>query len=269
MKIKQLCYTAILALSACFAQAETKSFESSNINSFQGFPYPALDLNGLDQIKIRVNQVKEDPSHPIANFDLQRVEFNFPNANNLIATNFQRVVNSPDTYRTIITSPWVFKKLLVEVVSYDFFDKNRFNYRIMVVENNSNINNIDLAQGTDLIAGDAELVNVTKNKVVDVVRTKFLNKPLTLRLYDQTSLEGAKIQAVWMGHGTKVLTLSATIYPEQKPVALLLETVFEEQRVKVKLDDAYHGPETPDESLRLLLEQAFGPLPYPETPLPQ
>lgn len=267
MKIKQLLCLAFFALTASVSQAELKSFEASNINSYNHYLYPGLDLNGLDNIKIRVDQ-QIDPNQPMPVIDVKRIEFNFPNANNLVATQFTKVPGTTDTYRSILTSPWVFKKVLIELVSFDFFDQARFNYRVMVVENNSNINNLELAQGIELFAGDAMLVNKTPNKVVDVVRTRYLDKALTLRLYDQASMDNIKIQAIWMGHGTEVLNLPATVFPDQKPVAIVLDTVFDDQRIKVRLDDAYYGPETPDQSLRALLEQAFGPLPYPEQPLP-
>ncbi len=271
MKLKKLFSVAALVIASSVTQAEVKLFEASYINSFSSNVYPGLDLNGLDQIKISVDK-KSSVENPAPTFDLKRIEFKFPNANNLITTNFTKLVNTPDTYRAVVTSPWVFKKVMVEVNSYDFLEHNRFNYRVIVMDSTSNINNIEQAQGFDLFAGDAELVDVSPNKIVDVVRTKFLDKPLTLRLLDKVSPEGVKIEAIWMGHGTEILTLPSSFFPELKPVALILTKIAgpipDEQRIKVRFDDAYTGPETAEEDLRFLLEQAFGPLPYPEAPLP-
>ena len=267
MKIRNLFSVAALVIASSITQAEIKLFEANNINSFSSNIYPNLDLNGLDQIKISVdNKISQD--NPAPTFDLKRIEFKFPNANNLVATNFTKLINTPDTYRAVVTSPWVFKKVMVEVNSHDFYEKNRFTYRVIVMDNTSSINNIEQTQGFDLFGGDAELVDTSPKKVVDVVRTNYLDKPLTLRLLSNASPEGIKIEAIWLGHGTKILTLPFPIYPEQKPISLILETVFDEKFIKVRLDDAYNGPETPEERLHSLLEQAFGPLPYPEAPLP-
>lgn len=267
MKITQIFTSAALVLATAFTQAELKSFDTKDINSFSNFVYPTLNLDNLDKINISLDeQVSPNDPMPIINF--KKVEFKFANANNLVVSNFTQLINTPDTYRAIVTSPWVFKKVMVELKGYEFSDHGRFSYQVYVVENSSNINDIELMQGLALFGGDAELINTTPNKVVDVVRTKYLDKPLTLRLLDQVSIDGIKIEAIWMGHGTKILTLPFPIYPEQKPVALIVDTVFDDKRIKVRLDDAYFGPETPDESLHILLEQAFGPLPSPEAPQP-
>lgn len=267
MKITKIFTSAALVFATAFIQAEVKTFDSNNIHSFSNFVYPDLILDNIDQINIRLDeQVTQNNPMPI--IDFKRVEFKFANANNLVASNFTQLINIPDTYRAIVTSPWVFKKVMVELKGNEFSDHGHFSYQVFVVENSSSLNDIELVQGLALFGGDAELINTTPNKVVDVVRTKYLDKPLTLRLLDQASIDGIKIEAIWMGHGTKILTLPFPIYPEQKPVALIVDTVFDDKRIKVRLNDAYYGPETPDESLRLLLEQAFGSLPSPEAPLP-
>jgi hypothetical protein len=269
MNIKHLLSISVLVATSAFSQAEIKSFETNSINSFSTNIYPNLDLNGLDKIKINIDQ-KENQDYPHEAFDIKRVEFNFPNANNLVATNFKKLVDSPNIHRAVVTSPWVFKKVMVEILSHEFHNNTPFNYRVIVMDNTSNINNIEQANGIDLLGGDAQLVNTSVKTVVDVIRTRYLNKPLTLRLFDDASYEGIQIEAIWMGHGRETLILPVAFDPRLKPVTLLLEEspdpMIDDKRIKVRLDNAYHGPETPDESLRALLEHAFGPLPYPETP---
>lgn len=267
MKIKNFFSTVALVLASTFAQAEIKTFEATDINFSNILFYPTLNLEGLDRIKIRIDQ-QINPNTPMPNYEIKKVEFNFPDANNLVASDFTQLTNFPDTYRAIITGPWVFKKIMVELTAYNFFDQSHFSYRVKVVENTSNINNIELVEGLDLFTGNAELKNITPSKVVDIVSTSYLDKPLTLRLLNQPDIDGIKIEAIWMGHGTEILTLPFHIYPEQKPVSLILETVFNDQRIKVRLDNAYNGPETPDESLKFLLEQAFGLLEQDFGPLP-
>jgi hypothetical protein len=264
MKILKILSAATLVIASSLSQAETKLFEANNINSFGSNIYPSLDLNGLDKIKISINK-SESQNEPMPTLEIKRVEFSFPHANNLIASNFTKIANSSDTYRAVVTSPWIFKKVMVEIISYEFLERTRFSYQVFIMDSTSNINNIEQTPGFGLFGGDAELIDVSPNKVVDVVRTNFLGKPLTLRLLDKASPEGVKIEAIWMGHGTEILTLQSTVYPELKPVALVLtqvsDPVADEQRIKARFDDAYYGPETPEESLRFLLEQAFGSLP--------
>ncbi len=267
MKIKPIISIVAMIFATTLAQAEIQKFEATQINNSNHFIYPNLNLQALDNITISLDkQFKE--GDPMPEFDIKRVEFKFQNANNLVASNFSKVPNTPDIYRAIVTSPWVFKKVMIELRSYDFFDTTRFNYQVKVVESTSHINDLDLAEGIDLLIGDAELNNITNAKIVDVVRTRYLDKPLTLRLLNQAGPKGINIEAIWMGHGTEILTIPFPVYPEQKPVSLSLKTVFDDQFIKVRLDDAYQGPETSDESLRNLLEQAFGPLPYPEPTMP-
>jgi hypothetical protein len=258
MKLKRLFSTAALVIASSLSQAEMKSFEVKNINSYSSNIYPNLDLNGLDQIK--VNLVQEAiPNSSTVIVNIKRVEFNFPNANNLIVKNLKKMPNLPGTYRAVVTSPWVFKKIFVELSSDLPFDGIHFNYRIIVMDSTSNINNFENIQGLDLFAGDAELVNVTAKKVVDVLRMNYLGKRLTLRLLNNTNPEGVQIEAIWFGHGTKILTLPSAFDARLYPVALILDN----ERVKVRFDDAYNGPESSEEDLHTLLEQAFGPIPSP------
>jgi hypothetical protein len=221
--------------------------------------YPNLDLNQISDINISVEKkFIENEYEP--SFDLQSVEFKFPYANNLIAQGFQKLEGTNDTYRAIVTSPWVFKKLMVEVKTFQFVQDQNIEISVIVVENSSNINNITQAEGSRLFGGNAKLVDTSPEKTVDILNTSYLGKALTLRLYSKTISDTAQIQAVWMGHGTKTLTLFAPTQPNMKPVALLSETVGDDQHIRVRLTNGTHTIESPDESLRVLLEQQFGPL---------
>jgi hypothetical protein len=234
-----------------------KSFEVSDINSYSSNVYSNLDLNGLSQIKIQANQEK-DPNSPLAIIDIKKVVFEFPNANNLVAKNLTKLVNTPNTYRAIVTSPWIFKKVLVELSSNEVFNGIHFNYRVLVMDNTSNINNIEQTQGLELFSGNAELINVTAKKVVDIANGRYLGKELILRLLHNTNPEGIRVEATWFGHGTKMLTLPSSFDARLYPVALILDRTPGNSRLKVRFDN---GTETSDESLHALLEQAFGPLP--------
>ena len=258
MKLTHLIATAVLIIASSISQAEIKLFEVININSNSSNAYPELDLNNLSQIKIKLDQIVLP--NGLTDLDIKKIEFDFPNANNLIATNLTKLVNIPNTYRAIVTSPWVFKKVLIELSSNGTFDGINFNYRITVIENMSNINTIEQSQGLELISGSAELINITPRKVVDVERIKYLGKPLTLRLLNNTNPNGIEVEATWFGHGKKILTIPTFFDSRQYPVALIIEN----QHIKVRFDNAYNGPESSEEDLHSLLEQAFGQLPRPE-----
>ena len=257
MRFIKLLSTAALVIASSLAQAEIKSFEVSNINSYSSNVYSNLDLNGLSQIKINVNQ-KENPNSPLPTLDIKKVEFIFPNANNLIARNFTEVVNTPDTYRAVVTSPWVFKKVLVELSWSGPVDGIHFDYRVIVMDSTSNINNLEQTQGLELLSGNAELINVTAKKVVDIAHGRYLGKKLILRLLHNTNPEGIRVEATWFGHGTKILTLPSSFDARLYPVALILDRTPSNPRIKARFDN---GTETSDESLHALLEQAFGSLP--------
>lgn len=90
MKFKRFFSTAALIVVSTMSQAELKSLEASNINSYSSNIYPNLNLNDLDQIKIEINQTAT-PNSPLATVEINKVEFEFPNANNLKAKNLTKV----------------------------------------------------------------------------------------------------------------------------------------------------------------------------------
>lgn len=257
MRFIKLLSTAALVIASSLSQAEIKSFETSSINSYSSNIYSNLDLNGLSQIRIQANQEK-DPNSPLAIIDIKKVVFEFPNANNLVAKNLTKLVNTPNTYRAVVTSPWVFKKVLVELSGNEDFDGIHFDYRVIVMDSTSNINNLEQTQGLELLSGNAELINVTAKKVVDIAHGRYLGKKLILRLLHNTNPQGIRVEATWFGHGTKILTLPSSFDARLYPVALILDRTPSNPRIKARFDN---GTETSDESLHALLEQAFGSLP--------
>jgi hypothetical protein len=263
MKFKHLINTALLVLAPSLSFAETITLKTEDIFMGYNYIYPNLDLVGISDIDVRVEKTFADNGfEPV--FDIKKIEFKFPNANNLKVQGFEKLEGSPDTYRAIVTSPWVFKKLMVEVKAFEFAQDQNMEVSVIVVEKSSNINNIAQVEGERLFGGSAKLVDVSPKKVVDVLRTNYLGKALTLRLYDKTLPGMVQIQAVWMGHGTQILTLNAPTHPNMKSVAILSETIGDDQRIRVSMTDGFGTIESQDESLHLLLEQKFGPLPYPE-----
>lgn len=266
MKFKNLATAALLVLAPTLSFAEIISLKSKDIFLHDNRLYPTLDLADISDVNIRVEKTILD-NNPEAQFNIQKIEFKFPNANNLVAKGFKKLQGTTDIYRTIVTSPWIFKKVMVEVRASEFSQDQHMDIRVQVVESTSSINNIDQEMGTDLFGGNVMLVDVSAKKVVDVLRTTYLDKPLTLKLYDKTLPGLVQIQATWMGHGTQILTLNAPTDYNMKPIALLSETLGDDQRIRVRMTDGSYEIESPDESLRVLLEQKFGPLPYSEPAL--
>lgn len=266
MKIKQFVSAGLLILASTVTSAEMLTFESDNL--FMGYNsiYPNLDLHNVSDLKVSVEKTIDDNGYDIG-FDLKKVEIKFPHANNLKVQGFEKLEGSADTYRAVVTSPWVFKKLLVEVRAFDFTQDQNIDVQVFVAENTSSINNIAQVEGVHLLGGNARLVDISPKKVVDVLRTKYLGKALTLRLYDKTLLDTAQIQATWMGYGTQVLTFNTPIYPNMKPVGLFVEPQGDDQRLRIRLSDGQGTVDSSEESLRILLEEQFGPLPYPEPAL--
>ena len=264
MKFKKIVGAGLILLVSSLSFAETLTFESDNV--FMGYNalYPNLDLHNVSDVKISVERTIDDNGFDIE-FDLKKVEIKFPNANNLKVQGFEKLEGSPDTYRAVVTSPWIYKKLLVEVRAFDFMQDQNIDIQIFVAENTSSINNIAQVSGMNLLSGNLRLVDTSPKKVVDLLRTNYLGKALTLRLFDKTFLDTAQIQATWMGYGTQILTFNVPIYPNMKPVGLFVEPQGDDQRIRIRLTDTKGVIDSPDESLRFLLEEKFGPLPYPES----
>ncbi len=263
MKIKHIISAALLVLTPCLSFGETLTFKSEDIFFGYNFVYPNLELQSISDVDVRVEKTLIDNGHE-PEFSIKNIEFKFPFANNLKVSGFEKLEGTNDTYRAIVTSPWVFKKVMVEVMALDFSQDQNMVVSVSVVENSSNINSITQVEGARLFGGSLKLVDVSPNKVVDVLHTSYLGKALTLRLYDKTLIDTVQIQAVWMGHGTQILNLIAPTHPNMTPVALLSETIDGDQRIKVSMTDGFGIIDSPDESLHLLLEEKFGPLPFPE-----
>jgi hypothetical protein len=260
MNFKQFVSATLLVIAPSLSFAEAVVLKAENLFISYNLVYPNLDLSNISDINIHVDKTFIDNGFQ-PEFNLKKVEFKFPNANNLNVKGFEKLAGSNDTYRAIVTSPWVFKKVMIEVKAYDFKQDQNIEISVIVVENSSSINNITVVEGERLFGGSATLIDVSYKKVVDVLRTSYLGKPLTLRLYDKTLSDAVQIQAIWMGYGSQILNLNAPTQPNLKPVTLLSETIFNDERIKVQLTDGNVTFDSPDESLRFLLEQKFGPLP--------
>lgn len=259
MIIKRLVLASLMTLTASASLAGVETFTSKNISGSSTFVYPRLDLNGLNGIDIKVEST-QIPGTPESETVIKRVELKFPNANNVIAKNLVKSPTSPDTYQAIVNSPWVFKKILVEVSGYQLSNEQNIDYRIMVVDNFSSNNALAEAEGENVLTGSATLVDTTRAKVVDVARTKVAGKNLVLKLQQRVKNNKIQIQAVWMGHGTEVLTIDAP-FGDFTPKSVSINPAGEDSALEVVLVDNNGYEQTAfNPSLTSLLEQAFGPI---------
>lgn len=262
MKIKQIIAITILLLTTSVLNAEVLNFHSENGLFGHHNLYPGLDLSGNTDIKLQVEKKRIDDT-PEFKTRIKKLSFIFENANNLVVHDLQKLVGSYDTYRSIVTSPWVFKKIMVEVRVNQFIHNEILDFRIYVVEGHSDLNAIASEPGTQLLSGSSTLLDVSPNKVVDILRTTYLDKSLTLKLYEKVLVDKVEIDAIWMGYGTKTLRLNVPTYPNLKPIALLTEALGSDQYIKIRLNDGISESESQSANLHYLLEEAFGPIPLP------
>ena len=257
---RKLLVSSLLMVSASASLAGVQTFTTENIGGIDNFVYPNLDVSGISGIDIRLESTQV-PGSPETQNVIKRVEFKLPNANNVIATNLVKSTTSPDSYRKIINSPWVFKKLLVEIKGYEISEGQTIEYRVMVVENHSSNNVLEEAVGQTVISGNAVLVDKTRNKVVDVTRATVAGKRVTLKLLDRIKNDKAQVEAVWMGHGTKTLLIDAPAY-NGTAKSIKLQPAGDDNAVEVVVVDSFGSEQTHfSPSLKQLLEAAFGPIP--------
>ncbi|MCH2039189.1 MAG: hypothetical protein MK185_00945 [Saccharospirillaceae bacterium] len=258
--LRKLIASSLLLVSASASLAEIQSFTAENISGINHMLYPRLDVSGLNGIDIRLESTPV-PGTPEKQNSIKRIEFKLPYANNVIATNLVKSTSVPDSYRKIINSPWVFKKLLVEVKGYEFTDGRNIEYRVMVVENQSSNNVLEEAVGETLISGNATLVDKTRSKVVDVAHTTVGGKRVTLKLLDRIKDNYVQIEAVWMGHGSETLLIEAPGY-DVTAKSITLQAAGDDNSIEVVVTDGFGYEQTSfSPSLKQLMEVAFGPMP--------
>lgn len=257
--IKRLFAASLMILMASAAVADISTFTSPGGPVSSAYLYPRLDLRDLEAIDMVV-ETPDDPHAPASAAVISRIEFKFLNANNLVARNLVVQRGDLDRYRAIVTSPWVFKKVLIEIQTPDFSDGSPLNYRVIVVDTSSSNNALAVADGETLIYGSTHLTETTRAKTVDVAALKVLDKRLSLKLLDRVKDNNIQIEATWMGHGSEVLTFYSPM-AGFTPKALMV-SADTQQPIEVILEDDFGTEDrVSSPALKQLLEDAFGPLP--------
>jgi len=165
-------FIALMVLS-CFSAASIETYQFQNAGSY-AFPlYPGLNLEGSVNGKVVIDRTDQ------YTIKINRIEIEFPNANNLVLTQFK---GSDRSYHTVSQRGWVFKKIMV-TAELDPQMPNHIFIRGFVVENDNQLNAPDAPEGQMLFDIASDLENVTPNPLADSVSTMVDGKRAYIKLY--------------------------------------------------------------------------------------
>ncbi|MFD2177422.1 hypothetical protein [Veronia pacifica] len=265
MNLKRILIVICLFLTPALSFAEIITFKAKDINFESNNLYPSLDVSKISDIFIRLDSTEVGEGFGLSvNNNIHKVDFVFPNANKLTARGFQKLASSTngyegDAYRTITPSPWVFKKLAVQITSQVFVEGEDFSFKIFVVNGDSYLDNTNQVTGDLLLEGSAKLVNTSPRRVVDVLHTRYLDKRLRLRLYENIVARKIQIQATWHGYGVSILEIDRPFapVPNMKPIGVRIQDYNGQRVVIVRLSNGVDEVETYPEILSTLLDTGF------------
>lgn len=265
-----------LLITTQFTQAQTSTYQV-NFPAWNYQPlYQNLDLNGPTQITITTTLNSNPYTNPYPFPTISSVEMKFPYAKTFTATNF-----SFDGFvsRAVVEGAWVFNKVLVEIEgSPEIQPGNSIQVRLYVMEGESFTNPM-FGQNIFMYEANGPVEDITKNKLADTETVTFDGKALTLDLQQSPRAsccmgEGFVVNALWLGHGEGTFYMPtpfpATEYARAKAVALNLQpepmpdgNTEYSISINYQMDEYAPIETTPFEPLRMYLDQAIPPLPYP------
>lgn len=241
------CITGLMMLSSV-SFADTEIYQFKNANSYGAPLYPGLNLEGVATGKVVIDRTD------INTINLNRIEVVFANANNLTLTQFKGNAN---LFHAVSTQGWVFKKIQVEV-DLDPVTMNHVYIRGYVVENESQLNQLNAPSGPMLFDIATELTNITPNPLADSVSTMFNGKRAYIKLYQKSVLvdQNPEYQFVLdinhLGNGSYRKYYQAP--PQAKATAFILNTIDGESVFAIRFKDpSGFESETPFERLDTLL----------------
>jgi hypothetical protein len=273
MKMFKVMFLAIATLSASFVNAATSRFEVSLPSTTTAYQFPGLDLNSIQTILLTTSSSAASPDYTI-----DRMELRFPNANNLVTTNFKAGQGNNSFYATV-NNGWVFRKLIVElhVASARPVAGELIDVSVYVADMDYFNNNFATPpQGELLVSASGALVDVTPNPVADTHWMKVNNEGLSMKLYQRPVNDfmppspgnGFKLYMNWMGHGERTVYLPTPFmtpeYDRFKAVALNILTIpgpdGDIYTVEVEFEDeGGYRQTTPVGDLQAILDQAYLP----------
>jgi hypothetical protein len=256
MNIKTKIVVGLLSASASFSSfADQRTFEFTNLNS--GMPMPGhmgLDLNQVSKVTMTAD-VNDFPEKTI----IEKVEFIFPYANNLVVENLKFNGNE---YVGIAEDTWVYSKLKVVLMSSQIEDKMPMNFSISVLDSDDLINNAKQSSGyqnlplADVFGTTQE---TTQLNVADIANTSFQGKPLTLKLDRHlVQYQGGtfmKMDIDWLGHGQVIAKVYAPMpyTPDSSLIKFKSLTVLDGPSDNKQMEITYFNG-TSEEMLMLQIE---------------
>lgn len=267
-KLHLIITTLSFLLIASAAQANTFKYEIQNIQSFNGaINYPGLNLNAISgTLTIEQSSQFDEPV-------VKSLDVNFLEAKPLAVRSFSSV-GGFGPLRASVNNAWVFRKLNVEINTFDFLNPNFqfLSVNVYVSENDNFINNIG-QQEQLLLTLDGILVDVTPSKVSDTESLLVNGERLRLSLRNAlTSVpelgltDQVVINSVWFGNGEENIYLPAgtpsNLARFVKPYRINLTTIAgpqgDDNFISVSLRDREGVEfESPQFLLQDLLDQAY------------
>jgi hypothetical protein len=160
VKISGLLLGISILLGAASSLAERNTYESEKFSSFPSPTYPNLNLNSIDQLKLVVDNISSS-----SDAQLYSAEFSFPNANNIKAFNFEKI---GDTYRSIVSNAWIYKKIIVDITPRSGFGAHyEYTARIYVGEESSKLNDTSSVPGILIYEYGGSMRDKTYNNTAD------------------------------------------------------------------------------------------------------
>jgi hypothetical protein len=220
MNFSKAIFLSAMLLFATLAGAATSKFKVEMPSSSTYFMFPGLDLNNLENIALTVSSDSASPD-----YNIDRMELKFPNANDLVVNNFKRGPTS-NTFYAIANDKWVFRRLIVELsmrsqkpTSGEPIDINVF----IADADNFNSNYFMPPQGELLVTASGILVDVTPNPIADNQSVNVDYKRLNMKLYQRAEDSivppnvgsGFKVEMNWMGHGVRTVYLPTPFGPQE------------------------------------------------------
>ncbi|MBL4799323.1 MAG: hypothetical protein JKY50_18115 [Oleispira sp.] len=200
MKLSGLLLSISMLLSAASSFGGNITYEADPYTIYPTPTYPNLDLNSISKVKLTSN----GESSPLET-QLLRVEFDFPNANKIIATNFKKI---GDTYRSVVKNAWIYKEIIVDITPRSVFRSHgEFTANIYVREQSSNLNDMNNAPGIQIYEYNGLMMDKTYNKTADSTSVIIDGKRAYIKLHqrwainERGSRQGFLISVNWLGHG--------------------------------------------------------------------
>ena len=200
MKISGLLLSVSILFGAVSSFAGNITYEATSYTVYPTPTYPNLDLNNINKVKLTSNG-ELSPSDT----KLLKAEFDFPNANKIIATNFKKI---GDTYRSIVKNAWIYKEVIVDITPRsDLRPQGEFTANIYVREESSNLNNMNNTPGILIYEYNGLMIDKAYNPIADSTSVIIDGKRAYIKLHqrfainERGSRQGFLTTINWLGHG--------------------------------------------------------------------